>query len=459
MKILKMAKMVKHLQSLQSLSSRVFLVLFVGIALSVSLTLWLDLSERQRTIMQSREAHYLERAEQLVLAFDALPSSSRSDFINMLPRLGIRIQLDPDMREMLFNKTPHAKAIAEKLGPGFRVTSLPSVPCPFSSSGPTRLCERFAVTLHDGNHISFVMPQLKKSIPPVSSDFYQYLLLFLLCIAILAYLVTRMTIKPLEKLSQAALDLGNDINHPPLEVTGATEIQQASRAFNAMQARIRHYIEQRTHMLAAITHDLQTPLTRLRLRIEKVSDPDLRDRLINDLSAMQNMVREGLLLARSIDNPELRQAVNLDSLLESVVSDATDAGQPVTLEGRANMSIKAQPQALARCLTNLIDNAIKYGQRAAVTVHHEAYGNAVIQIRDRGPGIPTSELEKVFAPFYRLETSRSRESGGTGLGLTIARNICEQHGGTLTLTNHPEGGLVVTLKLPGKSLKRENKPI
>lgn len=437
---------------IKSLSSRVFLVLFIGIAVSVSLTLWLAHSERQKSLMQSREAHYLERAEQLVLAIDALPAGNRGDFINMLPRLGIRIRLNPDLHESLINKTRNANAIADKLGSEFHVTSLPFVPCPFAS-GAARSCETFAVTLHDGSHVAFILQPPKKSLPPISPDFYHYLLLFLICIAGLAYLVTRMTIQPLQKLSQAALDLGNDINHPPLEVSGATELKQASGAFNAMQARIRHHIEQRTHMLAAITHDLQTPMTRLRLRIEKVSDPDLRDRLINDLSVMQDMVREGLLLARSMDNPEHRQAVNLDSLLESVVADATDAGQPVTLEGKANMSIKAQPQALSRCVNNLIDNAIKYGRYAAVSVHREPDNIATIQIRDGGPGIPTEESEKVFAPFYRLETSRSRESGGTGLGLTIARNICEQHGGTLTLRNHPEGGLEVTLKLPGKFLR------
>src|SRR5262249_23013934 len=146
----------------------------------------------------------------------------------------------------------------------------------------TVMCERFAITLHDGTHISFIMLPPKRALPPINPDFYQYLVLFLICIAGLAYLVTRMTIQPLDKLSQAATDLGNDINRPPLEVTGATELKLASSAFNAMQARIRNYIEQRTQMLAAITHDLQTPLTRLRLRIEKVSDQDLRDKLIND---------------------------------------------------------------------------------------------------------------------------------------------------------------------------------
>jgi len=327
------------------------------------------------------------------------------------------------------------------------------VPCPiFGGPGLMGSCESFAITLHDGSHISLMLLPPRNPLPPISPDFYQYLLIFLFCIAALALLVARMVIRPLQRLSQAAFDLGNDINHTPLVVAGATELRQASSAFNAMQARIRNYIEQRTHMLAAITHDLQTPLTRLRLRIEKVSDQDLRDRLISDLSAMQEMVREGLLLARSMDSPEQRQLVDLDSLLDSVVTDATDAGQPVKLEGKANMSVKAQPQALLRCVNNLIDNAIKYGRYANVAVQKEGNHIAVVRIRDGGTGIPEEELEKVFTPFYRLETSRSRESGGTGLGLTIARNICEQHGGSLTLRNHPEGGLEVILKIPGKAI-------
>jgi len=134
------------------------------------------------------------------------------------------------------------------------------------------------------------------------------------------------------------------------------------------------------------------------------------------------------------------------------VTDASDAGQPVTLEGKSNMSVKAQPQALVRCVNNLIDNAIKYGGYAKVTIQKDSNQSASIRIRDGGAGLPEEELEKVFTPFYRLENSRSRESGGTGLGLTIARNICEQHGGTLTLANHPQGGLEAILTLPAKVL-------
>jgi signal transduction histidine kinase len=253
--------------------------------------------------------------------------------------------------------------------------------------------------------------------------------------------------RPLKQLAQAAKDLGNDINHPPLTLSGASEIRQASAAFNAMQARIRQHISQRTQMLAAITHDLQTPLTRLRLRLEKVADTELYDRLVGDLSAMQSMVKEGLDLARSMDSTEAMQALDLDSLLDSVCSDAADAGQKVSLSGQAAMALMARPIAMRRCLVNLIDNAVKYGQYAQVTVERIP-GAARIRIRDGGPGIAPDQLAKVFEPFYRIETSRSRESGGTGLGLTIARNIAEQHGATVLLSNHVDGGLEVTLIVP-----------
>ena len=430
-----------------------FLVLLVGIAASACLTLWFALDERQTSLIQSRETHYLERSEQLIMAIDTLPAANRAQFLTMLPRLGIKVATDPDLHLAEQYKSVNATRLGERLGPEFQVVSLPTVPCPmFGPPGMMGTCESIAVTLHDGSHLSLMLMPLHNPLPPVSHYFYHYLLLFLLFIAALAFLVTRMVIRPLQLLSQAALDLGNDINHAPLVVTGASELRQASNAFNAMQARIRNHIGQRTHMLAAITHDLQTPLTRLRLRIEKVSDDDLRERLIADLSAMQEMVREGLLLARSMDAQEQRVQVNLDSLLDSVVSDAVDAGQQVKLTGCANMSVKAQPQALLRCVNNLIDNALKYGHYANVTVQNEANRLAVIRVRDGGTGLPEDELEKVFTPFYRLESSRSRESGGTGLGLTIARNICEQHGGTLTLHNHPDGGLEAILKLPGKAM-------
>lgn len=229
-----------------------------------------------------------------------------------------------------------------------------------------------------------------------------YLGLFLVLIALLAYLVARMTARPIGQLARAAGELGADIDRAPLPVTGPTEIRRAAAAFNAMQARIRRQIQHRTHMLAAITHDLQTPLTRLRLRLEKVDDPALRAKLVEDLAGMQIMVREGLDLARSMDSSEPMQLLDIDSLIDAACADAADAGQPVSCEGRTRVSLTAQPRALRRCLTNLLDNAVKYGRHANVALSHEN-GEIVVRIRDGGTG---SGVRKMKSRLYHEGESR-----------------------------------------------------
>jgi signal transduction histidine kinase len=442
-----------------SMTGRVFITLLLGIVLSAALTQWLADGERQRVIENYRDQHSLERAEQLIMATEVVPASARLAYLQVANRPGIRL-------EEITGEAPHAPApseftaaLGQRLGPAYKLESVAARPAacdvPRTQSsmfGPTQgqwrgTCERVDIRLRDGESLRLSVLPPRSSPIAGKTDYSTIIALFLVSIAFLAYLVARMTTRPLKQLAQAAKDLGKDINHPPLELTGASEIRQASAAFNAMQARIRQYIFQRTQMLAAITHDLQTPLTRLRLRLEKVADPELQERLVGDLSAMQAMVREGLDLARSMDTTETMQPLDFDSLLDSVCSDASDAGQRVSLDGRAGMALMGRPMALRRCLVNLIDNAVKYGHEAAVAVGRVP-GAARIRIRDAGPGIAQDEQARVFEPFYRVESSRSRESGGTGLGLTIARNIAEQHGGSISLENHPDGGLEVTLVLP-----------
>lgn len=442
-----------------SMTGRVFLTLSLGIVSSAAITQILAEAERQRVIEAYRDLYAIERIEQLITAAETVPASARMAYLSVANRPGLRLEEITRALPVAPARSQFANLLATRLGKGYQLESIalrpPACDVPRTQStlfGPTKVrwrgvCESINLRLRDGE-------QLRLSVlPPPSSriaqktDYSAIIALFLVSIGFLAYLVARMTTRPLGRLAQAAKDLGNDINHPPLELAGASEIRQASAAFNAMQARIRQYIFQRTQMLAAITHDLQTPLTRLRLRLEKVSDTELRERLVGDLSAMQQMVREGLDLARSMDTTEAMQALDLDSLLDSVCADATDAGQQVQLAGSAGMALMGRPLALRRCLVNLVDNAIKYGQHASVTVERIA-GAARIRIRDGGPGIASAELGRVFEPFYRIESSRSRESGGTGLGLTIARNIAEQHGGSVELANHPGGGLEVTLLLP-----------
>lgn len=441
----------------RSMTGRVFLVLLLGIVASAALTQWLAITERTRQLERYRDFHALERAEQLISTADAVPQTSRGVYMRAASRGSVRLEPSVAMEAPALPPTDFSRALQQRLGADFRLFPLAERPpaCDrpretYSIFAPTQwrgTCETILVQLRDGQTLKLsVLPPRAPPNGPARNELLT-MLPFLVSIAVLAYLVTRMTMAPLKQLAQAAKDLGNDINHPPLALRGSAEIRQAAAAFNAMQARIRQHIAQRTEMLAAITHDLQTPLTRLRLRLEKVPDEDLQQRLKDDLSAMQQMVREGLDLARSMDTTETMQALDLDALLDSVCADAADGGQPVELQGQAQMALMGRPMALRRVLVNLIDNAVKYGQYAKVTVERVA-GAARIRIRDGGPGIPPDQMARVFEPFYRLEGSRSRDSGGTGLGLTIARNIAEQHGASVALANHAEGGLEVTLVLP-----------
>jgi len=441
---------------LGSMTGRVFLVLLLGIVASAALTQWLAVNERTRALERYRDFHALERAEQLITTADVMPESARPTYLAAASRGTVRLEMSDVPAATALPPTEFSSTLQQRLGERYKLFPLPEhmAACDqprqsstmFAPSQWRGTCEAMNVRLHDGQVLKLsVLPPRQ---PPSSPHSEIWTMMpFLLSIAFLAYLVARMTIRPLKLLAQAAKDLGNDINHPPVVLSGASEIRQASAAFNAMQARIRQHITQRTQMLAAITHDLQTPLTRLRLRLEKVDDAELKQRLIDDLSAMQQMVKEGLDLARSMDSTETMQALDLDALLDSVCSDANDIGQHVELRGRAAMALMGRPLAIRRCLVNLIDNAVKYGQYAQVTVERMV-GAARISIRDGGPGIAPDQMARVFEPFYRIETSRSRESGGTGLGLTIARNIAEQHGANVTLANHKDGGLEVTLIVP-----------
>jgi signal transduction histidine kinase len=224
-------------------------------------------------------------------------------------------------------------------------------------------------------------------------------------------------------------------------------VRRAAEAFNAMQKRLQQHVSERTNMLAAITHDLQTPLTRLRLRLEKVEDEALREKLVADLTAMKALIDEGLELARSAETSEPRVMLDLDSQLESLVEDAVDAGGDAVFEGGCGAVMQLRPLAIGRLFSNLIDNALKHGGSAAVSATSSG-GVVTVRVRDRGPGVPEDMLEKIFDPFVRVEDSRSRQTGGAGLGLTIARTLAEKNGATLRVRNHPEGGLEAIVEWP-----------
>jgi signal transduction histidine kinase len=303
-----------------------------------------------------------------------------------------------------------------------------------------------AVKLADGQWLSFATA-LPQGAPSVSWQFIiSMALMGLIVLAVSVWAVRRVT-APLGMLSAAADRLGRDVTAEPLAVAGTVEMQNAARAFNRMQARLRRLIESRTQMLAALSHDLRTPLTLLRLRTEEVANTDERDKMLATIGEMNEMIGSTLAFARDEVRAEPRRRVDVAALLASVVDDMADAGLPVTMTPASPLSYECQPIALKRALTNLLDNAVKYGKRAQVAI--ATMGKTIaITIDDDGPGIPEAELAKVFQPFYRVEDSRSRDTGGTGLGLAIAQAIVQAHGGELTLANRPGGGLRARIELP-----------
>ncbi|MCF3948061.1 ATP-binding protein [Acidiphilium iwatense] len=252
---------------------------------------------------------------------------------------------------------------------------------------------------------------------------------------------------PLRTLAEAAERLGRDVAAPPLAEIGSTETRQAAHAFNLMQARLRQLVESRTRMLAALSHDLRTPLTLLQLRVEDVQEVEERERMVAAIASMNQMIEATLAFARDDAAVEPLRRIDLAALLVAIVDDLADAGLNVAMAPAAPVTMSCQPVALRRAFVNLLDNAVKYGGSADVAIASDRH-TVTVTIDDHGPGIPAAELSKVFEPFYRIEESRSRETGGSGLGLAIALAVVEAHGGTIQLANRSSGGLSVRVTLP-----------
>ncbi len=267
---------------------------------------------------------------------------------------------------------------------------------------------------------------------------------FLLC----AWAVRRLAI-PLVNFSNAAKRLGIDVNSPPLLEQGPMEIKQATRAFNQMQQQLKKLLTNRTQTLAAISHDLRTPITRLKLRAETIEDQTLYEKIIDDCLDMEEMINATLAFARDDHHEELMERFDLNALLDSICNDLIDTGRDVTYESHdTRLPFYGRANSLKRVFNNLIENAIKYGKNAKVTLQKNDE-NIIIEVIDEGPGIPEKELEKVFEPFYRIERSRSKETGGTGLGLAVAREIIRAQGGDVVLKNREdENGLQAIITLP-----------
>jgi signal transduction histidine kinase len=337
----------------------------------------------------------------------------------------------------------HVK-VARNTDPSKRAISIGG---PLFSEGHEAGTELYDATVGfpDGYTALFRVTRLARG-APLPRGLFMNLALLLIVMVIVLFVTARSITRPLSELALAADRVGRDLRQPRLAERGARELRNAARAFNTMQDRLQRYLDSRSRVLAAMSHDLKTPLTRLRLQVEILDDQAAQGRLGKQLDEMESMVHGALALFRGLDDDESLAPIDINALLGTLQSEFAEMNEEVTIEGRALRPISGKPQALRRCLTNLIANAVKFGSRAEVIVEEAA--SLIIRIRDDGPGIPEDELEKVFEPFYRIESSRNRDTGGTGLGLSIARDVVQAHGGSLLLKNRPVRGLEAIVTLP-----------
>ncbi len=442
---------------LDSVGGRTFVLLTIGITAAAVLSLALAEGSRRRDFEVLRTNQLVARATEIQQRWTAQPTeAARKASVQTNPGVRLHDETPPFQRDPELERKLIAAMGARYQPTGGAAPSEACLPPGFQRQMPEQLGNGFELKL-DCWLVSFTPPgDSRRTVamfqPPVvmpteSSRNPVYLLILLAASAALSLLVARFVTLPLRRLTDAATAFSDSLDAQDAHVGGPREVRTALSTFNIMQARVRAGLRERTQLLAAISHDLQTPLTRLRLRLEQVQDDDLRARLVADVMATQSLVSEGLDLARSHETTEPWSMVDIDSLVESLAEDAAEFGADVRFAGGCGCSLRVKPNALARALNNLIDNAVTYGQAAELrcSVQRDC---VVIEVRDRGPGLPDPDDERLFEPFVRRTAVPTPGRRGTGIGLTIARAQAAASGATVRLANHPAGGLVASISLP-----------
>jgi signal transduction histidine kinase len=459
----------------RSLFGRLMLVLASGLIVAQLLSTAINLVERDSAILRVSGMRPAQRIADVVKLLDSMNPVDRGRIAAILnvPPLTVALDRPPLADDSPSAGGPHAAMFSTVLRAALgddrpiRVVTSGTPPGrapgagrgagPGSMKGPMGAggMHQFApagmsiltqVQLRDGVWATFDT-QITEASATLPWRLLLTLAVLLAAVLLLSYVAVRWVTRPLHVLASAADELGRDINRPPLPEEGPAEVSRAAHAFNTMQSRLVRLIEDRTRILAAMSHDLKTPITRMRLRAELLDDDELRTKFERDLKEMEAMVTETLEFMRGLGKREPAQPLDVMALVESLQSENEDMGRTVTVAGRTSKPYIGSATLLKRCVANLIDNAVTYGGRADITVADDP-PELTLRIRDHGAGIPDSQLETVFEPFFRLEGSRSRETGGTGLGLSIARDIARIHGGDVRLRNHEQGGLEAVLTLP-----------
>ncbi|MDI1330913.1 MULTISPECIES: HAMP domain-containing sensor histidine kinase [Pseudomonas] len=422
----------------RTLASRLSLIFLIGLILAQALSFGAQYYERYESAKNTMLGNLETDVSTSIAILDRLPAEERMGWLQQLNRRNYRYLLDEGSPGVAMSDTPIAMtSIKDAIGKDYpmTVTDIPGEQKHF----------QVHLKLADGSPVTIdVRPSMVPLSPWLPIVLLGQLALMILC----TWLAVRIAIRPLTRLAEAVDNLDPNTHAVHLDEKGPTEVAHAAIAFNSMQARIAAYLKERMQLLAAISHDLQTPITRMKLRAEFMDDCSEKDKLWSDLSEMEHLVREGVAYARSVHGAtEESRRTDLDSFLDSLVFDYQDVGKDVTLGGKSGAVIDTRPHALRRVLVNLTDNALKFAGAAELWVEAKN-GGLSVKIMDRGPGIAEEELTHVMEPFYRVENSRNRSTGGTGLGLAIAQQLALALGGSLTLSNREGGGLCAELKLP-----------
>lgn len=413
-----------------------FLALYIAHFLSFAVS-YIAEAEEER----SASSYYLIKdVVNTVLLLEQLPPVERPIWLARMQRRSYRFQLGDSAAvngPASATARRSANAIAQALGPN-HVVSVATLDKEQNFALQTRL--------RDGALLSVTVSPHTTPLALIQG-LITFIQLFFL--TLFTWLAVRQATRPLQRLAEVADQLGSSLQGDPLPEEGPLEVVKASRAFNAMQTQIAEHLAERVHILAAISHDLQTPITRMRLRADLADSPTLRDKLHEDLDAMQHLVEEGITYARTVQSvDEAPCRVDLDAFLDSMIGDYADAGRIIPMHGQLGLTLTTRPHALRRVLGNLLDNACKFASDVELSLEKHPNQGLSIAVLDRGPGIAAHELQAVLRPFYRIENSRNRETGGTGLGLAIAHKLTVALGGELVLSNRAGGGLEARVYLP-----------
>lgn len=438
-----------------SLFGRLVLTFVSGLLLTILVTVAVQTPERDVIAFRVSALRGAQQLADLVGMLERLPEAQRDVLVDHARAQGVNLTLahrgagaiEPVpgtnaaafrdlLQETLGNERP--------LSIDVRNTELP----PAAPDQAPRPGYRFDVNvrLNDGTWAGFEFSAVRRLRRWPSSTVMSMSTLAL-AMTLLSFLAVRWVTRPLKVLTEAADKMGADINQPLMRESGPQEVRRAARAFNAMQERLTRYVRTRTGILTAMSHDLKTPITRLRLRAELLDDAELRDKFGRDLIEMERMVGTTLDYMRGLDSDEPPQPIDVQAMVAAMQADAEEYGHAIKIEGVVDRPYLGKPAGLRRCLQNLVDNALRYGKDVSICIE-DRVAQLAVSVRDRGPGIPAAELERVFEPFVRLEASRNASTGGTGLGLSIARNLAQSMGGDVRLRNREQGGLEARLTLP-----------